>query len=73
MNAPLQIMHLLIQAGGSDAVVLENDDGNTALHLAAATGDQRICQLLINAKARLDVAGEDGDTVRGRKGVCVPV
>jgi hypothetical protein len=55
-------MRLLIQAGGAATVAMRNDDGNTALHLASSAGNLSMCQLLISAKAGLDIAGEDGDT-----------
>jgi uncharacterized protein len=60
-NRHFRLVEILVEAG-ADLNGVSRDRGSTALMDAAARGDQEICGLLINAGAKIDTVGKDGQT-----------
>ena len=62
----LQCLFLLVELAGRDLVALADDDGATALHLAAAHGAERTVTILANEMRThgydIEVADHDGQT-----------
>jgi ankyrin repeat protein len=54
-------VRLLLESPGADLAVRQ-EDGATALHIAAATGDPEIVGLLINHGADRTAVNHNGDT-----------
>ncbi len=60
VNQALEAVRLVLQLGAD--VNAANDEGDTALHIAAAKGANAIVQLLVENGARLDVKNKLGQT-----------
>uniref|UniRef100_G1K3J1 Diacylglycerol kinase n=1 Tax=Xenopus tropicalis TaxID=8364 RepID=G1K3J1_XENTR len=58
------LLHLAARAGHSDIVayILQNGDGETALHKAASHGHRRVCQILVDAGACVIKKDAKGNT-----------
>jgi ankyrin repeat protein len=54
-------VRLLLESPGAD-VAVRQEDGATALHIAAATGDPELVGLLINHGANHAAVNHNGDT-----------
>jgi len=57
---PIEVMKMIADAGADINAV--NDQQNTALHLAAQRGSDKIVQYLINRGAKLDLKNKQGKT-----------
>jgi len=57
---PIEVMKIIADAGADINAV--NDQQNTALHLAAQRGSDKIVQYLINRGAKLDLKNKQGKT-----------